>query len=231
MAAIHLLLFAVATVGVPPPVHEISVVASEFTLEPATIQIVAGERVRLVLQSSDIAHRLAIPELHIDVQIPRAGPVIVEFTAPPIGRYEIMWSEVFGIGRTHGQAALVSVTQMRRVPSQAASWTFATAAATDWATTFHYLGFRHGHEDNPLINWAPTPATTVAAGAAFDVVSFLVWRRLTKHHPRVANAGLFIDSGVRFFVAARNEYRIARSSVCPATPCRYRCVEAVSRCR
>jgi plastocyanin len=224
MTAIPLLLVAVATLGVPPPVHEIPVVASAFTFEPATIEVVAGERVRLLLRSSTAAHGFAIADLQIAVRIPKAGQVTVEFTAPPIGRYEIACSEFCGIGHTQMKAALVSVAQARRVPSLAASWTFAAAAATDWATTLHYLEFHHGQEDNPLINWAPTPATTVAIGAASDVLSFLVWRRLTRHHPRLANAGLFLESGLRFFVAARNEYRIAHSSP-------YNCVDSFSHCR
>jgi cytochrome c oxidase subunit II len=91
------------------PVHEVRVVAKQFAFEPAVIQVTAGEPVRLVIRSADRVHGFAIRDLKIDVQIPRTGEVVVEFTAPRAGRYEIACSEF--CGSRHGQmkAALVSV--------------------------------------------------------------------------------------------------------------------------
>ena len=91
------------------PVHEVGVVAKNFAFEPADIQVVAGESVRLVVRSADAVHGFAIPALKIDLQVPRGGdPVVAEFIAPPAGRYEVACSEF--CGRGHGQmtAALVS---------------------------------------------------------------------------------------------------------------------------
>ena len=67
------------------PVHEVEVVAKQFAFEPAVIQVTAGEPVRLVIRSADRVHGFAIRELKIDVQIPRSGNVVVEFTAPARG--------------------------------------------------------------------------------------------------------------------------------------------------
>ena len=70
----------------------------------------AGEPVRLVIRSTDVRHGFSVPKLKIDVPIPKGGdPVIVEFIAPPPGRFEIACSEF--CGSSHGQmkAALVSV--------------------------------------------------------------------------------------------------------------------------
>jgi len=92
------------------PVHEVQVVATKFAFEPAVIQVTAGEPVRLVIHSVDRVHGFSIRDLSIDVQIPRSGDVVVEFTAPRAGRYEIACSEFCGSGHRHMKAAVVSVT-------------------------------------------------------------------------------------------------------------------------
>jgi heme/copper-type cytochrome/quinol oxidase subunit 2 len=96
-------------------VHELHIVASRFQFTPSTIQVTAGEPVRLVLSSMDTVHGFSIPKLKIDTQIPKGGnQVIVEFVAPAAGRYEIACSEFCGSGHGQMKAALVSapVTQM-----------------------------------------------------------------------------------------------------------------------
>ena len=93
------------------PVDEIPITASRFAFEPATIQVTAGEPVRLVIRSADTVHGFSIPSLKIDAQVPKGGaPVTIEFTAPPAGRYEIACSEFCGGGHGHMKAALVSIT-------------------------------------------------------------------------------------------------------------------------
>ena len=93
------------------PVHEVQIVASRYTFEPATIQVVAGESVRLVVRSKDGTHGFAIPKLKIDLRIPDSGdPVTAEFTAPAAGEYEIACSEFCGRGHAQMKAALVSIS-------------------------------------------------------------------------------------------------------------------------
>ena len=91
------------------PVHEVQVTAKQFTFDPAEIHVTAGEPVRLVIHSADRVHGFSIRDLHIDAQIPRSGNVVVEFTAPGTGRYEIACSEFCGSGHGQMKAALVSV--------------------------------------------------------------------------------------------------------------------------
>jgi cytochrome c oxidase subunit 2 len=92
------------------PVHEINVVAKKFAFEPAEIQVVAGEPMRLLIRSADTTHGFSIKQLKIDLQIPKGGePVAAEFIAPPAGRYEIACSEFCGSGHGRMKAALVSV--------------------------------------------------------------------------------------------------------------------------
>ena len=92
------------------PVHEVQVVAVKFAFDPPIIQVTTGEPVRLVIRSKDTVHGFSIPKLKIEVRIPKGGdPVIVEFTAPPPGRFEIACSEFCGSGHGQMKAALISV--------------------------------------------------------------------------------------------------------------------------
>jgi cytochrome c oxidase subunit II len=91
-------------------VHEVTIVASRFQFAPATIQVMAGEPVRLVIRSSEGSHGFAIPALEIDGHVAKNGePLVIEFTAPAAGTYEIACSEFCGSGHSHMKAALVSV--------------------------------------------------------------------------------------------------------------------------
>ena len=98
-------------VAAADPVHEIQVTASRFAFEPSTLEVIAGEPVRIVIRSKDGVHGFAIPKLKIDVQVPKGGePVVVEFTAPAAGRYEIDCSEFCGSGHGRMKAALVALS-------------------------------------------------------------------------------------------------------------------------
>ena len=78
--------------------------------EPAIIQVMAGEPVRLVIRSADTAHGFAIRKLKSTSRFPRGGEAVTpEFTAPPAGRYEVACSEFCGSGHGQMRAALVSV--------------------------------------------------------------------------------------------------------------------------
>jgi cytochrome c oxidase subunit 2 len=113
-AAAVAIITAAAHVHAAPQVHEVSVVAKNFAFEPAEIQVVAGEPVRLVVRSADTVHGFAIPALKIDLQIPRTGdPVVAEFMAPPAGRYEVACSEFCGRGHGQMRAAIVSTAPVR----------------------------------------------------------------------------------------------------------------------
>src|SRR5712671_3399662 len=76
------------------PIHDVQLAATQYAFEPATIEVTAGESLRLVIRSKDVVHGFSIPDLKIEARIPAGGePVIVEFIAPPPGHYEIACSE------------------------------------------------------------------------------------------------------------------------------------------
>jgi cytochrome c oxidase subunit 2 len=92
------------------PVHEIQIVAGKYAFEPPSIEVAAGEPVRLVIRSKDVVHGFAIPKLKVDVQIPKGGdPVVVEFIAPPADQFEIGCSMFCGTGHMQMKGTLVSV--------------------------------------------------------------------------------------------------------------------------
>jgi len=105
-----IMMAAAAGASTAQPIHEVNVVAKKLSFEPATIQVVAGEPVRLVVRSADATHGFSIRELKIDLQVPKGGePVVAEFIAPPAGRYEVACSEFCGSGHGQMKTALVSV--------------------------------------------------------------------------------------------------------------------------
>jgi cytochrome c oxidase subunit 2 len=110
-AVIATALTAPRSAAAEPPVHEVQIVASRYTFEPAIVQVRAGEAVRLVVRSQDGTHGFAIPKLKIDLHIPNHGePVTAEFIAPAAGEYEVACSEFCGRGHGQMKAALVSIS-------------------------------------------------------------------------------------------------------------------------
>jgi len=90
------------------PVPEVQVVANKFAFEPAVIQVTAEEPVRLVIHSVDRTRVFDTRLEHRRSNSPKRD-VVVEFTAPRAGRYEIACSEFCGSGHRHMKAAVVSV--------------------------------------------------------------------------------------------------------------------------
>ena len=109
-SALAAVLMVRSTAAADRSVHEIQITASRYAFDPVTMQVNAGEPVRIVIRSKDGVHGFSIPKLKIDVQVPKSGdPVTVDFTAPPAGRYEIACSEFCGTGHGQMKAALVSI--------------------------------------------------------------------------------------------------------------------------
>lgn len=92
-----------------PKVFE--VVASRFAFEPATIEVVEGDRVRLLVRSADGPHGVEIKAFNVKKAVPRAkpgdSPVTIEFVAAKAGEYPILCSEYCGKGHEDMTGALV----------------------------------------------------------------------------------------------------------------------------
>lgn len=100
---------------------------------------------------------------------------------------------------------------------------FLAGAAADWTGTvaFQRVSQERGYfhtEQNPLINWTDNVPTMIALGAAIDVGGYwLAHRLVARRHPKLFKVGLYAAGSFRFYLAAKNVYKIPEQS---ALPCR-----------
>ena len=99
------LLFGTAVTAAPQDLttasapREITIVAKRFAFEPASIEVIEGERIRLRVSSADGVHGLQVRRLKINTLIPRGGQAVtIDFVASTPGTYEILCSEECGEG-------------------------------------------------------------------------------------------------------------------------------------
>jgi cytochrome c oxidase subunit II len=93
---------------VPVEPRVIAVTAQRFEFVPATVDVVEGEHVRLLIRSADRVHGFGIKSYGIDVLVPRGGaPVAVEFVAARPGIFEILCTEDCGRGHDDMKGTLV----------------------------------------------------------------------------------------------------------------------------
>jgi len=101
--------FAQQAAAPEPKVFE--VVARRFSFEPATIEVVEGDSVRLLVRSADGPHGVEIKAFKVKKAVPRAkpgdSPVTIEFVASAAGEYPILCSEYCGNGHKEMTGALV----------------------------------------------------------------------------------------------------------------------------
>ncbi len=109
-AALWLAPFVARAVEPAPAVRTVEVTASKYKFEPARIEVKQGERVRLILHSTDTTHGIEIKEFHVKADIPKGGdPVTVEFVADQAGTFEFKCSHFCGMGH-HGMKGQLVVT-------------------------------------------------------------------------------------------------------------------------
>lgn len=84
------------------------VVAKRFAFEPATITVMEGDRVRLIVTSGDGVHGIEIKKFKVKKNVPRGGEqVIIDFVASAPGKFEVVCSEYCGEGHEEMKGALV----------------------------------------------------------------------------------------------------------------------------
>lgn len=91
-----------------PEPRTIEVVVRRFAFEPATIEAVEGERLRVLVRSADGPHGFEIKKFKVSKEVPRGtNPVVVEFTASEAGTFPILCSLFCGDGHADMKGALV----------------------------------------------------------------------------------------------------------------------------
>jgi cytochrome c oxidase subunit 2 len=86
----------------------IEIVARRYAFEPAVVEAVVGEPLRLMVVSADGPHGLEIKKFKVKQQIPRGTtPVVIEFTPTETGTFPILCSEYCGDGHGDMKGSLV----------------------------------------------------------------------------------------------------------------------------
>ena len=86
----------------------IEIVARRYAFEPAIVEAVVGEPLRLMVVSADGPHGLEIKKFKVKQQIPRGTtPVAIEFTPTEAGKFPILCSEYCGDGHGDMKGSLV----------------------------------------------------------------------------------------------------------------------------
>ena len=81
-------------------VKEFKITAKQFAFEPSTIEVNKGDKVRLIVTSTDVPHGIAIKEYGINERLDVGKPVTIEFTADKQGSFTAFCSVFCGSG--HG---------------------------------------------------------------------------------------------------------------------------------
>ena len=81
-------------------VKEFKMTAKQFAFEPSTIEVNKGDKVRLIVTSTDVPHGIAIPEYGINERLDVGKPVTIEFTADKQGSFTAFCSVFCGSGHS-----------------------------------------------------------------------------------------------------------------------------------
>jgi hypothetical protein len=81
-----------------------------------------------------------------------------------------------------------------------------TAAAADWASTYHALKYYNVRETNPLLRrWDDSPGRMITLGAAIDAGAITAWHMTVgREHPKIATAGLWAMTAFRAYLTVHN---------------------------
>ena len=79
-------------------VKEFKMTAKQFAFEPSTIEVNKGDKVRLIVTSTDVPHGIAIKEYGINQRLDVGKPVTIEFTADKQGTFTAYCSVFCGTG-------------------------------------------------------------------------------------------------------------------------------------
>jgi cytochrome c oxidase subunit 2 len=95
----------------------IEVLAKRYVFEPAVIEAVEGERLRILVKSGDGLHGFEIKKFKVSKEIPRGGePVVIEFTASEAGTFPVLCSLFCGDGHGDMKGTLVVAARTAAEP-------------------------------------------------------------------------------------------------------------------
>jgi cytochrome c oxidase subunit 2 len=86
-------------------------VASRDDIVTAELAIPVNREIRLLLHSKDVGHSFYVPELRVQQDFVPGLDLTVHFTATKLGRYEIVCTQLCGLGHYNMKAYLTVMTQ------------------------------------------------------------------------------------------------------------------------
>lgn len=89
------------------PVKEFRMTAKQFEFEPGTIEVNKGDRVKLIVTSTDVPHGISIPEYDINERLDVGKPVAIEFTADKEGTFTAFCSVFCGSGHSNMKGKII----------------------------------------------------------------------------------------------------------------------------
>jgi len=100
-----------------PERRVIEVVAKRYAFEPSTIEVQAGEPVRLMVKSADGPHGFEVKRFKISRELARgAAPVAIDFVADEAGEFPILCSLFCGDGHEDMKGTLVVKAREKAEP-------------------------------------------------------------------------------------------------------------------
>ena len=88
-------------------VKEFTITAKQFQFSPSTIEVNKGDRVRLIITSTDVPHGFAIAEYGINQRLEVGKPATIEFTADKEGTFTSFCSVICGAGHSGMKGKLI----------------------------------------------------------------------------------------------------------------------------
>ena len=88
-------------------VKEFKMTAKQFAFEPSTIEVNKGDKVRLIVTSTDVSHGIAIKEYGINQRLDVGKPATIEFVADKQGTFTAFCSVFCGAGHSDMKGKLI----------------------------------------------------------------------------------------------------------------------------
>ena len=88
-------------------VRVVQMKAFQFGFDPNPVVVVKGDKVKLVVTSTDVTHGFSISEFGVNVQLFPGRPSIIDFTADKSGTFIFYCSVPCGAGHTSMRGRLI----------------------------------------------------------------------------------------------------------------------------
>lgn len=95
------------TTTITNPVKEFTMIAKQWTFDPAIITVKQGDRVRLKITSTDVVHGFALADFNVKVDLAPNIEETVEFVADKKGEFPFYCSVICGAGHREMTGRLV----------------------------------------------------------------------------------------------------------------------------